>query len=227
MAFIGALLGVIGAGISAAGSIGQARQTRAAGAYNADIAKSNARIALMQGRQDSALAQNQARWLDFGADVARGNAQSMINEADSLRESTEETLHRRRDDYRRILSRQRSQFAKSGVSMAGTPMDVIAESAGRLELEAQEIARQSRASIERGYYNAALARAGASALDTDASLARWRSKNSLLQGNIRAQRLRQGADLETASANNRARTQTISGIGGLAVGASNFFRDIK
>lgn len=118
----------------------QASNAERIASYNAAIerqnAEINARVAIQQSQwqQQSAHAQYQAQ---------QNNAIELDNRARAVEAQGREQARRTREENERALARQRGQFAKSGVVNEGTPLAVMAESAGHLELAVQDSAYQT------------------------------------------------------------------------------------
>lgn len=75
--------------------------------------------------------------------VGEFNAKVAENQAIQADMDARENMRRKRAENKRALSMQRARFAKSGVAIGtGTPLEVQAETAGLLEMEALEIGRQ-------------------------------------------------------------------------------------
>lgn len=95
------------------------------------------------------------------------NAKVAENAALQAEMDSRENIRRKRDDNRRMLAMQRGRYAKAGVTEAGTPLEVMAETAGLLELDALEMGRQSRIEANRlrsqAGYDRAMGKAGAQA----------------------------------------------------------------
>lgn len=119
------------------------------------------------------------KWYNYNASIAEQNAQEAKNAA-----KTEETQFRKQGD--RLLSTQRSLYAKSGVAMTGSPLDVQAETAAEIESDALNIRRngslaaqgfKQEAALQRGYGDMAKTR-GKNAY----SAGLWQAGGSLLSG---------------------------------------------
>ncbi|MGA0208079.1 MAG: hypothetical protein ACO3LT_09855 [Ilumatobacteraceae bacterium] len=220
MQLIPVIATVASAGVAAYSSYSAGQAQKKAGAYNAAVSRNNAILIQQQAQQEAALAQNQAQWQQYQQKVLENQAAAKRMEAEGLRTTTEENLKRRREDYRRILSRQRAQFAKSGVAMAGTPIEVLAESAARMELEAQDVVNQTRSAIEAMYYESELIQAGAAAQGADVYLTQWRGRNALTGGKYRAELERSSGRLGLMQSNSAARSSYYQAGGSLLSGAS-------
>lgn len=100
------------------------------------------------------------------------NAKVAQNAALQAEMDASENIRRKREDNRRMLAMQRGRYAKSGVTEAGTPLEVMAETAGILELDALEVGRQSRIEAARlrsqAGYDLAMGKAGAQSAYTGA-----------------------------------------------------------
>jgi hypothetical protein len=76
--------------------------------------------------------------------VGAYNAKLAENQALQAEMDAAENTRRKRKENRRLLATQRSRLAKAGVMEAGTPLEVMAETAGNLELETLDYARSIR-----------------------------------------------------------------------------------
>lgn len=76
--------------------------------------------------------------------VAEFNAKVAENEAVQEDMDSREATRRERVHNRRLASRQRARIAKSGLVETGSPLEVMAEDAGRMELAALDQRRNSR-----------------------------------------------------------------------------------
>lgn len=75
-----------------------------------------------------------------------------VSEAEAIQKQLETTENYRRlkTQAKSFSSRQKVQYAKGGVvSNTGSPLEVMSETVGLMELEAQEMARQGRAQVSR------------------------------------------------------------------------------
>ena len=219
---------VAAAGVSAYSSYSGAQAQKKAGAYNAQVANNNAILQQQQAQQQSLVLQNQAQWQQYNQKVTENQAAAKRVEAEGLRATSEENLKRRRDDYRRILSRQRASFAKSGIAMVGTPVEVLAESASRMELEAQDVVNQTRSAIEAYYYEEELIQAGAQAQGAELYMTQWQGRNALTMGKYQSELTRSGGQLGQMQSNSAVRagymqagTSLLSGVADAGFGYYN------
>lgn len=219
---------VAAAGISAYSSYQSGQAQKKAASYNAAVSRNNAILIQQQSRQEALLAQNQAQWQEYQQRVLENQAIAKRQEAEGLRTTSEENLRRRRDDYRRLLSRQRAQLGKAGLAMTGSPIEVLAESSARMELEAQDVVNQTRNAIEAMYYEAELLQSGAAAQGADVYLTQWRGRNALTGGKYRADMERtqgklslMGAQSAASASYMQAGSSLLSGIGTAGFGYYN------
>lgn len=77
------------------------------------------------------------------------NAQQSENDANATELENRENIRRKRMDNVRLLAVQRGKYAKAGVVAEGTPLEVQAETAGLLELDALEMNRQAQNKVAR------------------------------------------------------------------------------
>jgi hypothetical protein len=84
--------------------------------------------------------------------AAEFNAKVAENEALRVEMESREQIRRDRITHKRLLGRQRALAAKSGVTETGSPLDLMAETAGELELGIldSQRAHQAKATQLRG-----------------------------------------------------------------------------
>lgn len=100
------------------------------------------------------------------------NAKVLENEAMRTEMEGRESIRRRRKDNVRVMGRARARLGKAGVTEQGSPLEVMAETAGALELAALD---------ERRAINAE-----ASRLRSSAGMALWEGKQAGVAGAIQA-----------------------------------------
>ena len=71
------------------------------------------------------------------------NAKLAENQAQQVDLDSRESLRRKREQNQRFLGTQRAAYANSGVTIEGSPLSVMAETAGILELDALDAKRQA------------------------------------------------------------------------------------
>jgi len=119
-------------------------------------------------------AKTSERIADYNAKVAENQAIQQEMEAN-------ESIRRRRREQRGFKGRQRAKFAAAGVQYEGTPLAVMAESAGLMELQNADFYRASQSRSSSLYSQASLTRQEGYAR---ASAARMQGGISLLSGGI-------------------------------------------
>jgi hypothetical protein len=123
------------AGVAIAGTLASAgmsyygQQQQAASAQR--LANYNYQVQLQQ-MQMQAQMQKVAAEQQYQAGMQ--NATAMQNEGLRVEQEARERAKRMRAENERLLGQQRAQFGKAGVTSAGSPLAVMAESAGLMEL---------------------------------------------------------------------------------------------
>jgi len=174
-------------GLSFYGQQQQAAAAQRMAQYNYAVQKSQME---MQNQLAAQQAEGQARIFDYNAQVAQNEAQRTEMEA-------RERARRMREENERALGAQRGAYAKSGVTSAGSPLMVMAETAGLGELavadelykaDAQRSGLYTQAALER--FKGNMARFEGSGYQWNAANAGALNKPLLLQGNNEANALR-------------------------------------
>ena len=203
------------AGIGAANR--QARNTEAITRYNYAIAQ-------QQAEQQAQLAQYQTAQ---NQQLADAQAQGLRNQAIGVRQQIEagdararEDVRRRRERLVRFKGTQRARAAASGVVVgAGTPLDILAETAGRIELALSEVHAANEAERRTLGHRATL-------LEQGANIADIASGQVALRGRVAQSRHRvdlQNAEIARLSGLDRASGQRSAGTATLLTGASSLF----
>lgn len=108
------------------------------------------------GAISTGISQNQA---------AKYNAQVAQNNADAATQAANFETEAERRRQMRLFGAQRAAYGKAGVTMEGTPLDVVGDTAAEGELDALAILYQGQLGYNRGQSEASLQRyAGRSAL---------------------------------------------------------------
>lgn len=136
------ILGGAALAISAVGVGMQYTANKAAASNAAAMAKYNYAIQAQNIRQNQALAEWSARAQASQANAnaavvkqtAEANAKNIENQAQGVLNRGVEDVRRTREDQMRMSAIQRARVAKSGVAAAGTPVEVLAESARDMQL---------------------------------------------------------------------------------------------
>jgi hypothetical protein len=186
------------AGIAIAGTLASAgmayygQQQQAASAER--LANYNYQVQLQQ-MQMQAQMQKIAAEQQYKAGMQ--NATVMQNEGLRVEQEARERARRMRVENERLLGQQRAQFGKAGVTSAGSPLAVMAESAGLMELAVGD--ELYKADLERSAYfrkaevekwQAGYSLIDKAAADYNAASAAFRAKPILLEGQNTANALR-------------------------------------
>jgi hypothetical protein len=110
--------------------------------YNAQLAMFNAQSQQSQAQFSAQTAQfqneqlrQQSQFSDMQAQVQRNTADMIRQQADGEERQAREQANRIRSEKDRILGLQRSQYAKAGVTTEGSPLAVLADTAGIYEMQ--------------------------------------------------------------------------------------------
>lgn len=137
------VVGSISQGQADAGAIGaqaQAEVAQQASAYNAEIARRNAEIQRYQ---------SEAEAHRYNAELQRQDAARALREA-----AAEETIVRR--EALRIRSAQQASFGAAGVTLEGSPLELLEEAAVAAELDALSARYAGTTQAERAHAQARL-----------------------------------------------------------------------
>jgi hypothetical protein len=163
----------------------QAEQTRQIAAYNAEIQRQNAEVAYQmavaqsQANQNimqvnAAMAMQNAAFAEVQAFGARQqyeqgllNAKQQEIEGEASRRQGEEEARRKREEHTRALAQIRSKYAASGVTMEGSPLEVLGDAARIAETAVQDVAYTTELQSRKQYREAEIKRfeAGFSLID--------------------------------------------------------------
>lgn len=169
---------------------GQQQQAQAAdrmAQYNYAVQKQQME---MQARMQSIAADQQYQ-------AGMQNAQIAQNDATRVEQEARERAKRMRAENERLLGEQRSRFGKAGVTSEGTPLAVMAESAGLMEMAVSD--ELYKADMERTAFNrkadvekwqAGYSLIDKAAADYNLASARFRATPILLEGQNTATALR-------------------------------------
>lgn len=183
-----AILGSLAsAGMAFYGQQQQADAANRLGQYNYSIQRQQME---MQARMQSIAADQQYQ-------AGMQNAKTLENEGLRVEQEARERARRMREENERISGAQRARFGKAGVVMEGTPLAVMAESAGLMELAVAD--EMYKANLERGgfYRKAEVEKWQANyslidkaAADYNAMTSSYRAQPLLMEGQNTANALR-------------------------------------
>lgn len=104
--------------------------------------------------------------------ISEYNAAVKKNEALRLEMESQEATRRQRQQNKKLLAQQRARIGKAGVVEAGSPLELMAEDAGLLELQALDARRSAFVKQQQ--------------LQQSAKLDVWSGKQAALAGKISA-----------------------------------------
>ena len=182
----------IAASLASAGMAyyGQQQQAQAAdrmAQYNYAVQKQQME---MQARMQSIAADQQYQ-------AGMQNAQIAQNDATRVEQEARERAKRMRAENERLMGEQRARFGKAGVTSEGTPLAVMAESAGLMEMAVSD--ELYKADMERTAFNrkadvekwqAGYSMIDKAAADYNQASARYRATPILMEGQNTATALR-------------------------------------
>ena len=184
IAIIGSLAS---AGISYYGQQQQAASAQRMAQYNYSIQRQQME---MQARMQSIAADQQYQ-------AGMQNAKTMENEGLRVEQEARERARRMRTENERLAGAQRARFGKAGVVMEGTPLAVMAESAGLMELAVSDelykannerSAFYRKAEVEK--WQAGYSLIDQAAADYNAATSTFRAQPILMEGQNTATALR-------------------------------------
>lgn len=220
IAVVGTVVSVAAAGIGAYVQYqGQQQQAKNATA----IANYNARVQQQNADYQSKLAVRQAQINASFNQTQQNQVVGIDQQAAAIRAQAQEDVRRNEERQRRMIATQRAGYAKAGVLMEGSPLAVLADTAGIFELQNQDTQYEAETKAMALEREAALRRAGlaadASVLSLNAAAARYagrvgrdEAQITRMQGAAQAQGYRTAAYGSLLSGVGSA----ASGIGGLA-----------
>lgn len=207
-AITAAVASISAAGLSYYGQQQQAAAAQRMAQYNYAVQKTQME---MQNQMAAQQAEAQGKIYDYNARVAQ-------NEATRAEMEARERAKRMRAENERMLGLQRARYGKSGVTSAGSPLMVMADTAGLGELavadelykaDAQRSGLLQSAALEQ--FKARMARFEGSGYSWNAANAGAFAKPYLMQGMNEANALRMGSY-----------GSLISGVGGAASAMSAY-----
>lgn len=187
---VGAVVSVVGAGVSAYGQYQAGQQSAAIAELNAQQQERQAELQALSMETQAKIQKNTAeanfRLRTAEAQARMNNAKQVEGQALGQDRVNRDNLIKRRQEFERMQGTQRASIAASGlVESAGTPLDLLAETAAKIQQDqeeqhfAGEVQRRtlfSEAANER--LGGRLALAGAT-LDRDSSVAEASLKSSI------------------------------------------------
>lgn len=135
-AVVTAIAAVTTASVTAYGQQQQAENARKIAEYNAAIQRQQAEI-------NAALANRQNEINQRALELQGQQAEVIKQQAGQIEQTANEQQRRARLEQQRMLAAQRAAYAKAGVMTEGSPIAVLAETAGIFELQNQDVAYEA------------------------------------------------------------------------------------
>ena len=182
-----AVASLASAGIAFYGQQQQAQAAERMAQYNYAVQKQQME---MQARMQSIAADQQYQ-------AQMQNAQIAQNDATRVEQEARERAKRMRAENERLLGEQRARFGKAGVTSEGTPLAVMAESAGLMEMavsdelykaDMERTAFLRKADVEK--WQAGYSLVDKAAADYNAATSTYRAQPILMEGQNTAAALR-------------------------------------
>lgn len=143
LAIASIVVSAVGAGVSAYGQSQSAKMQTSIADFNAKQQESNSRTQLLSMQVQSALKEQETQ-ANFAlrsseASARLSNAKGIENQALTQDAIDRLNASKRREDFSRMQGQQRAQIAASGVvESTGTPLDLLAETAAKIQQDASE-----------------------------------------------------------------------------------------
>lgn len=243
------ILSAIGGGLDIFGDLAGAGQYRDTADLNYQIATGNAesarsaamtgiRVGRIQGRIAADAARTNIALSLADAEARERNAERLTAFAETRTAQGRESIRRARRNFQELEGRQIAAIASSGVTVEGSPLEVMADSARQAataladmwdETSFERAEIEDRAAMER--FGAAQTRIGAAAeksmLSRTRRIDRATAKLARLSAQSEYRSALFGAAVDRASGYDAARASTFSGVGKVFAGAGNLFGTIK
>lgn len=243
----------IGAGVSAYGQYQAGKTQSAISNYNALQRDKQARMEMLAMQAQARASERQADLTRAAAEgnfaLAQSEANARFQNASQIENNAlnEDKINRRnirdkRADFNALTGEQRASIAQSGViETSGTPLDILAETAGKIQQEQESMLfenEQSRRTLfreadlerfggEMGLAGASLDRssslAQASLMDDEARLRDFSAKAAYQSGRAEADIMRMTGRANRRASNIAVGTTIFSGLGSM-LGTGNTFR---
>jgi len=229
LGYIAAAATVVGAGVSAYSSYATGKTQQAIANYNAANQEKNAKLQLMQ-MQTQANLQKQNAEAQFSmrqqeAQAKFNNATSIENQAEGQDRINRANLEKRRTEMERQQASTRAAIAASGaVESSGTPLDILAETAGTIQRDQEEQHYSDNLQRSQLYREAQMERLGGSLALAGATLDRTSevvsaglngvaARSSYLAGKRESTLTRMGGKAAASAGKINAGATLFSGIG--------------
>lgn len=247
MLILPTLLKAVGSGIGLLGQLGSANSAESMADLNYQLGAFNARQqrdATLTGlkleragiRSQLSAARSNMRLALLDAEAREKNAERLRLFAEARTKQGREAIRRQRRSFQEFEGRQRAAVAASGVTMSGSPLEVMAESAAQMKLALSDMADEigfersntlAQAAMEsfgaRQERSAARLGFGYAKRGTALALAGNRIAGNQARTSFRSNML--GAEFARLSGYDQAAGQRLSAVGSLFTGAAGYLSD--
>lgn len=193
--------------MGAAGGIWGGVTSYMQGNSQSDMSNYNAAVA----RNQAIAMQNQS---EYNAEVMRNNQIAAEQDAEATERDSRLREQKQREENQRFLDMQRGKIAKSGLMLEGSPLAVMGESAGNLEMDALEIRRQ-------GVIDANEYRRKANAFGSEVTSQDYQSEIYGYQGNLAYDKFKTEGSYAKKAGTYGLMGGMVNGAGSLLSGASS------
>lgn len=138
-------------------------------------------------------------------------AETLRSQADNDESASRANIAATRKDFERMQAIQRARLAKSGVVEAGTPLDILAETAGQMELSIANQHFESSLEQQRTRYQADVTEAGAWSTSLQGAMQGFRDQSEIANAGSRIA----GAHIERLVGLNQAKQTRREATAGL------------
>lgn len=238
LAAIGGGAKIVGGLIGAKNARSDAKLNYQISMYNAEIGRQNtlAGIAITRVQNQAALGHAETNFL-----LANSDAEARVRNADRMRLFAEtrtkegrQGIQRQIRDFERFQSSQAATVAGSGVSFEGSVLDVLADSAGQMQMTLQDMSNQIGLDRDQAMSESTLERfaagnftiAAQAELDSAKSAARTNEMIAALgtvQANQQYQAAKFGAQANRYKGFDSSAGQYLSTAGGAFTGAAQYY----
>lgn len=146
-------------------------------------------------------------------------AEMLRSQADTEEAASRARIAATRKDFDRMKAIQRARLAKSGVVEAGTPLDILAETAGEMELAIANQHFESSLEQQRTRYQADITEAGAWSTSFQGAIQGFRDASEIANAGSRIA----GANIERLVGLNQARQMRREATAGLISAGAGLF----
>ncbi len=208
------------AGYSAYAQNEAANQAEDMAKYNAEMQKQNNELNFRIAEQNN---DYQRKLIEINSAQARNDASMVDSQAITNFDQAREDIRRSREEKEKLLSRQRAGYAAAGVLSAGSPVEVLAETAGIYELQAADTMYKADLQNQELAYRADVLRQGGNMEDYKQNILNidaYSSKTAKRLGLQQTELNRLSAMNQVSGMKSAAVGTILSGVGS-AVGTAN------